>query len=357
MNIKKIKLINFRNYINQEIDLCKDINIFFGDNAQGKTNIIEAIYMSAIGKSFRTKKEKEIINFEKENSQIEVEYEKIDRKGKIKIELSNKKNIYHNDIKLKKISDLLGNINIVIFSPDDINIIKNGPSNRRRFLNIMISQLRPKYLYILNLYLKTLEERNNYLRKIKIEKINNKLLDIYDNQLANYGSIIFNYRKEFINKIYDKINKIHKEITKEKEELNIIYKSDCENKEKYLNILKSELNNDIKRGYTNKGVHKDDFSIYINNKQVDLYGSQGQQRTVILSLKLSELNIIYDEIGEYPILLLDDFMSELDENRRKSFLDNIKNIQVLITCTEDIEIKNINLKKFNVINGKIYERN
>ena len=253
-------------------------------------------------------------------------------------------------------SDLLGNINVVIFSPDDINLIRSGPSNRRRFLNIMISQLRPKYLYNLNLYLKVLEERNNYIRQINIENKNDNLLDTYDRQLANYGEIIFYYRKEFIEKILKKINKIHKGITKEKEELKIIYKSDFDKKENYLKKLKEERKNDIKRGYTNKGIHKDDFIIYINGKQVDLYGSQGQQRTVILSLKLSELNIIYDEIGEYPILLLDDFMSELDENRIKMFLNNIKNIQVLITCTENIEIENIEFKKFNVVEGHIYER-
>ena len=357
MNIKKIRLKNFRNYLEQEIILSEGLNVFFGDNAQGKTNIIEAIFMCAVGKSFRVKKEKELINFEKEKSEIEIEYEKTDRQGKIKIEIGDKKYIYNNNIKLKKISDLLGNINVVTFSPDDINIIKNGPSNRRRFLNIMISQLRPKYLYNLNLYLKTLEERNNYLRQVKTENNNDNLLDVYDNQLANYGEIIFNYRKEFIKKIIKKINIIHKEITKEKEELKIIYKSDCELKEKYLKKLKEERKNDIKRGYTNKGIHKDDFIIYINDKQVDLYGSQGQQRTVILSLKLSELNIIYDEINEYPILLLDDFMSELDENRRKSFLNNIKNIQVLITCTENIEIEEVELKRFNVISGHVCERN
>ena len=160
MYIKKIKLKNFRNYEEQEINLNKNINIFYGDNAQGKTNILESIFMCATGKSFRSKKDQELIKFNKENSFIEVEYEKIDRQGKIKIEIGDKKLIYINGIKAKKLSEILGNVNVVIFSPDDINILKNGPASRRKFLDIMISQLRPNYMHILNLYIKTMEQRN-----------------------------------------------------------------------------------------------------------------------------------------------------------------------------------------------------
>ena len=170
MWIKKIKINHFRNYKKEEILLEKNINLFYGENAQGKTNMIEAIFLSSMGKYFRAKKDKEMIKLETEKAEIELEYEKSDRDGKIKIELSNKKSIYLNGIKIKKLSELLGNINIVIFTPDDINILKGGPQNRRRFLDIMISQLKPNYMYHLNLYLKTLEQRNNYLKKIKDEK-------------------------------------------------------------------------------------------------------------------------------------------------------------------------------------------
>ena len=170
MWIENIKINNFRNYDNEEINLGKNINIFYGENAQGKTNIIESIFLSSMGKSFRTNKDKEMINLNKEKAVIEISFVKSDREGKVKIELSNKKSIYLNGIKLKKLSELLGNINIVIFTPDDINILKGGPQNRRRFLDIMISQLKPNYMYNLSLYLKTLEQRNNYLRQIK-EKV------------------------------------------------------------------------------------------------------------------------------------------------------------------------------------------
>jgi len=353
MWIKEIKLNNFRNYNYKEINLEKNINIFYGENAQGKTNIIEAIFLSSMGKSFRTNKDKELINFEKEKATVEINFEKKDRDGKIKIEIENKKNIYLNGIKLKKLSELLGNINVVIFTPDDINILKGGPQNRRRFLDIMISQLKPNYMYTLNLYLKTLEQRNNYLRQIKIENKDENLLDIWDEKLAEYAVIIYNYRVEFINKIKNKIENIHKDITQNKENIKIEYISECKEKEEFLNLLKQRRKLDIIKGFTTKGIHRDDFMIYINEKEVSTYGSQGQHRTAILSLKLSELKVIYDEIGEYPILLLDDFMSELDESRRKSFLENIENIQVIITCTEKIMLENLNFVLYNVVSGDI----
>ncbi len=353
MWIKKIKINNFRNYKSQEINLEKNINIFYGENAQGKTNIIEAIFLSSMGKSFRAKKDKEMIMLGEEKSNIEIEYEKTDRDGKIKIELGNKKIVYINGIKIKKLSELLGKINVVIFTPDDINILKGGPQNRRRFLDIMISQLRPNYMYNLNLYLKTLEQRNNYLRQIREENKNENMLDIWDEELSNYAINIYNYRKEFIEKIKNKIENIHSEITNNKEEIEIEYLSECISKEKYLELLKQRRKLDIIKGYTTKGIHRDDFNIYINKKELGIYGSQGQHRTAILSLKLSELNIVKDEIGESPILLLDDFMSELDEKRRKNFLEKINDVQVIITCTEKIDIENKEILVYNVKSGEV----
>ena len=353
MFIKHIKLINFRNYKEQEIDLSKDINIFFGDNAQGKTNILEAIFICALGKSFRAKKEKELINLDEKEALLEVEFEKEDREGKIKIDLNDKKTIYLNGIKQNKLSDMLGSLNIVMFSPDDIEILKSGPAKRRRFLNVMISQLRPKYLYNLNMYLKTLEQRNYYLRQIKIENKNPEMLEIWDEKLAEYGEQVYLYRNEFIEKIKNKIQEIHKNITEEKETIKIKYISDCENKEKYKEELKKSREIDIQKGFTTKGIHRDDFYIFINGKQVNIYGSQGQNRTVILSLKLTELEIMKEEIGEYPVLLLDDFMSELDSKRRENFLKYIRYAQIIITCTDEFTINEKLCKKFKVNMGNV----
>ncbi len=356
MWIKEIELMNFRNYEYRKIKLNETLNVFFGENAQGKTNIIEAIFLASIGKSFRTNKEKELIKFNQERAQVEINYKKSDREGKIRIEIGNKKNIFLNGIKLKKVSELLGNVNIVIFSPDDINILKGGPQNRRRFLDIMISQLKPNYMHLLNLYSKTIEQRNNYLRQIKFENKKEDLLDIWDEKLVEYGVKICEYRKEFIEKIKKKIIEIHKEITQEKEKIDIEYFSDANTRQNFINELKSRRKLDIIKGFTTKGIHRDDFSIYINNKEVNIYGSQGQHRTVILSLKLAELKVIYDEIGENPILLLDDFMSELDNKRRINFLKSIKDTQVIITCTEKIPLENLNYFSYNVIDGNIIEK-
>ena len=354
MWINKIKINNFRNYKNEEINLAQNINIFYGENAQGKTNIIESIFLCSMGKSFRASKDKEMINLDSENASVEIEYQKKDRDGKVKINLFNKKSVFVNGIKLKKLSELLGNINVVIFTPDDINILKGVPQNRRRFLDIMISQLKPNYMHNLTLYLKTLEQRNNYLRQIRDERKDESLLEIWDEKLAEYAFIIYKYRKDFIDKINKKIKNIHSEITDNKEDIEIEYITDCIDKENFKKILQSRRKLDIIKGFTTKGVHRDDFNIYINGKELSIYGSQGQHRTAILSLKISELNIIYDEIGEYPILLLDDFMSELDEKRRKHLLERIDNIQVIITCTDKIKLENKKVLIYNVKDGKIY---
>ena len=356
MWIKNIKIKNFRNYEQEEIKLEKNINIFYGKNAQGKTNIIEAIFLCSLGKSFRAKKDNEMIKLNEQNAIVEIEYEKSDRDGKIKIEIGNKKNIYLNGIKIKKLSELLGNLNIVIFTPDDIGILKGGPQNRRRFLDIMISQLRPNYMHVLNLYLKTIEQRNNYLRQIKEEHKDENLLEIWDEKLAEYAIKIYEYRKEFIEKLIKKINIIHQNITNGEEEIELEYITECDDKEKYLELLKQRRKLDIIKGFTTKGIHRDDFMIYINKKEIKIFGSQGQNRTAMLSLKLAELQVIYDEIGEYPILLLDDFMSELDKTRRKNFLENIEGTQVIITGTEKLDIENLEYLEYNVSNGKIFKQ-
>ena len=353
MWIRRVKIKNFRNYEEQEINFKPNINVLFGENAQGKTNIIEGIFLCSMGKSFRAKQDKEMIKLDTQNAIVEIEFQKKDRDGKIKIQLGNKKTIYVNGIKIKKLSELLGNLDVVMFNPDDINILKGGPQNRRRFLDIMISQLKPNYIHTLNLYSKTIEQRNNYLRQIKEEQKAESMLDIWDEELSNYAYIISNYRKEFILKINDKIKSIHSEITDNREDIEIKYETECYNKEKYLNLLKQRRKLDIIKGYTTKGIHRDDFIIYINNKLLSVYGSQGQHRTSMLSLKLTEVMIVEDEIGEKPILLLDDFMSELDKKRRNHFLEKINDTQVIITCTDKIDIENKNILIYNVKDGRV----
>ena len=346
MFIKNIKVENFRNYENQIIEFNKNINIIYGNNAQGKTNILEAIFFSALGKSFRTSKEKQVIMKEKNFFKIHTEFQKKDREGIVDLFLGEEKSISVNGVKLNKFSELLGNINIVIFSPEDINLLKDESAVRRKFLDMMISQLRKNYIYNLNNYKKNLEQKNNYLKQ---RNISDDMLDVYDEKLAEYSENIYQYRNEFIEKIKEKIKEIHSNITDE--EISIIYKTDCQTKEKCLEKLKKNREKDKYRGFSSVGCHRDDFKILINGDEVDIYGSQGQNRTAILSLKMAELEVINDEIGEYPILLLDDFMSELDQERITNFLKSIKNIQVIITCTEKINLENST--NFYVNNGKI----
>ena len=346
MLITNLKINNFRNYNKLELNFNNKINIFYGNNAQGKTNIIESIFFSSFGKSFRTNKEKEIIKKGEDFAKINIEYQKKDRDGKIKIILSDKKNIFINDVKIQKLSEMLGKINVIIFTPDDINILKQGPSNRRRFLNIMISQLKINYVNNLNYYIKTLEQRNNYLKQ---KNCDNNMLEIWDEKLIEYGIKIQEYRSNFIKKINEKIKPIHKEITDE--EIEIKYISDFKDKKDFAEKLKKNREIDKIKGFTSVGIHRDDFKIYINGENVAVYGSQGQNRTSVISLKLAELEVIKDEIGEYPIMLLDDFMSELDNTRINKLLNKIKNLQVIITCTEKIKLDESKL--FYVENGKI----
>ena len=355
MYIKSIYLKNFRNYREQTIELNSNANVFYGNNAQGKTNILEALYFAALGRSFRTFKENELIKFNHEYSNIVITYVKNDRENNIEINLNkgNKKIIKTNGVKINKSSEIVGNINLVIFSPDDITILKQGPALRRKFLDVLISQLKPKYLYELLEYNKILDNRNACLKSKNIDT-----LDIWNDQLASKMEIIHKYRKEYIDKIQEKLVIIHPGLTDHKEEILIKYKTNFTSKEDFIETLKRNELNDLFKGYTTEGAHREDFEIYINDKSLNMYGSQGQHRTAVLALKIAELNIIKEEIGENPILLLDDVTSELDEHRVLSIFDVVKEYQVLITCTDLAQVLKYdcltkNIKLFNIKGGQV----
>ena len=250
MYINKINLTNFRNYEKQEILLDKNINIFYGNNAQGKTNLLEGIYLCAIGKSYRTNRDRELVKEDSLFSNASVEYEKKDRNGKISVDISEKKVISVNDIKIKKMSEVLGNINVVLFNPDDINIFKEGPSKRRKILDIMISQLRPAYIYNLNMYSRVLEQRNNYLKQIKYENKPQDMLEIWEEKLAMAAEIISSYRREFVEKLMKEIVGIHEKVTNNKEKIKIEYISDFINKEEFIENMKKHRKIDIMKGFS-----------------------------------------------------------------------------------------------------------
>lgn len=359
MFIKRLKMLNYRNYNALDIELCPNVNVFMGDNAQGKTNILEAIYYCAFAKSHRTSKDKELINWNGEHAFISVDVgrERLDKRIDISILKDGKKSIRINKIKIKKIGELFGNFNVVMFSPEDLRIIKDSPGVRRKFIDMELCQLNPKYYYNLVQYNKVLNERNILLRN---RNTSSEMLEIYDMQLVEFGYNIIRDRIKYIESLNKYAEKIHSDITSGKEKINFKYIStikDLENiKENFYTLLEKNRSKDCDRGITSIGPHRDDFFVYINDIDTKSYGSQGQQRTAVLTMKFSSLEIIKELTGEFPVLLLDDVLSELDFNRKKYILSTIGQIQTIITCTgiEDLyEYLDEKAKVFKVKNGEI----
>lgn len=368
MRIKKLKVENFRNLENLDIEFSEGVNIIYGNNAQGKTNIIESIYIFSFGKSFRANKDIELLKFDKEYFLSNIEIMKKDRELEMDFgfdKISNKKMIKVNGVIQKKISDIIGKLNVVVFKPEDIKIVTDSPSIRRKYIDYLISSISKSYLENITKYKKVMEERNNLLKEIKLrlkgsknlDETDSNFLDVYDKLLSKLNCEIYNERKRVIEKLNNYIYDIHLKLTENyinDEKLHIKYVSNvAEDIEKmYNNLSKSRLN-DINKGYTSLGIHRDDYIISINSLDVSIYGSQGQKKSSIISLKLSELKVIEEVIGEKPVLLLDDYMSELDEKRRLKFLDIIEDIQIIITTTHKISIDGKENTYFYVDNGKI----
>lgn len=357
MFIKSVQLDGYRNYKNQTVYFDKGTNILYGDNAQGKTNIIESIFMCATTKSHKGAKDKEIIGFDAEEAHITLYLEKSMDEYKIDMLLKKDKSkiVAVNGSKIRKATELLGILNVVLFSPEDLSIIKNGPSERRRFIDIELCQLDSIYLYNLSKYNKIVDQRN---RLIKDSYNNRELIDtlnIWDQQLVSYGSTIIEKRKKFIEELNEIIGEVHSKLTNGKEQLVISYEPDVLPQDFEGKLLK-ERDKDIRYKQTGVGPHRDDFSFVVNGIDIRKYGSQGQQRTAALSLKLSEIEIVKKVTGHVPVLLLDDVLSELDSNRQNYLLSTIGNIQTIITCTglDDFVNNNFQINKvINVVNGTI----
>lgn len=341
MYIKSVKLENFRNYSSCQVDLYPNLNIFKGSNAQGKTNFLESIYLASIGKSPKTTKDKELIKWGQKRSKISVNVKKNYYEQDIQLYLSaeQKKTIKINSIAIKKIGDLIGEMPVIYFAPDEIGLIKDGPSFRRKFMDIDISQLNKNYFYLLCRYEKVLNERNKLLKQTKNFENLLQTIDLWDTQLADIASKIIYCRLDFIEKINQPCTEIHANITDNKENLQIKYQGLQEKsieilKEKLYKLYKEKLKSDFDLGFTSIGPHRDDIEIKINDIDIRNFGSQGQQRLATLSLKIAELKLFEVVTGEKPILLLDDVLSELDEKRCKNFLKQIKPYQTILTTTK-----------------------
>lgn len=334
MIIKSLELADFRNYDALHIDFSEGTNILYGDNAQGKTNILEAIYLSATTKSHKGSKDRDIVNFNKEEAHIRSCMEKDGEDIRIDMHLrKNKtKGIAIDGQKIKKASELLGILNVVFFSPEDLSIIKNGPAERRRFVDMELCQLDQFYLYNLNHYNKIVNQRNKLLKDMYFNPSLRDTLNIWDSQLVSYGSKIIERRQLFVQQLNEIITEIHVKLSGGKEDLSIKYEPDV-TIESYEKEMVASQDKDVKLKQTTVGPHRDDFSFMVKNIDIRRFGSQGQQRTAALSLKLSEIELVKKMTKDNPVLLLDDVLSELDSNRQNYLLSTIGDIQTIITCT------------------------
>lgn len=360
MIITKLELSNYRNYDSLSLKPDSKTNILYGNNAQGKTNILESVYLCSTTKSHRSSKDAELISFNSDEGHIKLFINKNNREHRIDIHLrkNKSKGIAVNGIPIKKASELFGIFNVIFFSPEDLNIIKNGPAERRKFVDMELCQLDKIYVYNLINYNKILSQRNQLLKDIYFKPDLEETLDVWDMQLAEYGSKVIKRREEFIKNINKIIKPIHEELTNGNEKINVVYNKNCEEENLYEEILNNRKK-DIKYKSTSAGPHRDDILFFNGDINIRTYGSQGQKRTVALSLKLAEIELVKSLINDTPVLLLDDVLSELDSNRQNHLLKSLNDIQTIITCTgldEFIENRFKINKVFQVTDGKVVEK-
>lgn len=361
MKIEKLTINNFRNYFHLDVAFDDKVNIFIGKNAQGKTNLLESIFYCCIGKSFKSCKDKELIKWNEESGKIRLKANKKYRDVEIDISLfkSQKKSIKINGLPIKKIGELIGEVQIVFFSPQELRLVRESPDERRKFMDIDISQNNKRYFYQLSRYEKILANRNKLLKNSQSLESVKETIDIWDRALIASAKMIAFEREKFVKEISPYAEKAHSYISGGKEKLQLCYKSGCnvpldeEFEERMDKLLKKNLEKDFRLGYTSIGVHRDDIDIFLNGVEVKSFGSQGQQRTVALALKLAELENMFNINGEYPILLLDDVFSELDSDRQARLLKFVDRTQTFITCTDEKELDGV---KFVISDGKVVDK-
>lgn len=342
MIVRNIRLRNFRNYEDEKIEFDEKINIIYGNNAQGKTNILEAIYLFSLGKSNRAATDVDMIKFGESDAEVDINFlsGKRENGGRLIIDLKKRKRIFINEIPVKKNSELVGSLNVVFFGPEYLSLIREGPKKRRRNLDILISQLRPSYLAAASDYKRLNDQKS---RILKSEKIDSVLLSVIDEKILSLSEYLIKMRYEYIKKTEEEAKKIQLDISEGKEALSMDYIS-CgmkigEEEIKGLSVLLKKKavelrQRELKYRECIFGPHRDDIEFFINGKNLKLFGSQGQQKTAILVQKIAEVELFFKETGEYPVLLLDDIMSELDQKRQSFVLNKIKNMQIFITCTD-----------------------
>ncbi len=358
MYVKSLDLLNFRNYEKLSLTLDPGINIFYGANAQGKTNILEAVYLAGTSKSHRGTRDRDMIRMGESEAHIRMHVDKNDSDYRIDMHLrkNKSKGIAIGGVPIRRAGELFGIVNIVFFSPEDLNIIKNGPSERRRLVDRILCEIDRIYMSDLTQYGKCLNQRNRLLHDLYFNPSLESELPVWDEQLVNYGCRIIAKREEFVRMLENIASEIHAELTGEKEKLTLVYEPNV-TVEEFADKVARSRDADRKIKSTTVGPHRDDVCIKVNDMDLRLYGSQGQQRTTAISLKLSEIRIIEERIRNKPVLLLDDVLSELDRDRQNYLLGNIRDIQTLITCTgldEFVQNRFEADRTFRVVNGEIF---
>ena len=359
MYIESVQLKNFRNYDSLELTFDKGTNIFYGNNAQGKTNILESLYLCGTTKSHRGSKDKEIVKFGEEEAHIRmmVNRNQINYKIDMHLRKNKAKGVAINGLPIKKASELFGVVNMVFFSPEDLNIIKNGPGERRRFLDMELCQLDKIYLKDLASYNHIVNQRNKLLKDMYVQPGLKGTLDIWDMQMVEYGRKVIEERAVFISRLNEIMREIHGKLSGNREEILVTYDANVQ-AEAFEETLRRNRDRDLKFKVSLIGPHRDDIGFQIKHVDIRKFGSQGQQRTAALALKLSEIELVRQELGDTPILLLDDVLSELDSHRQGYLLDSIHDIQTLITCTglDDFVENRFQINKvFHVVDGKVLE--
>ena len=353
MRIKSLKIENFRNIKDIQIFPSDEMNVIYGENAQGKTNIIEAIWLFTGAKSFRGAKDEELKRFSCEKARLKIEFEAEKIEKSAQIEINEKRIACLNEKPLKSVSHLAGKFNAIIFSPTDLRLLSDGPKVRRKFLDMAICQLYPTYIEILRGYTKAVTQRNKILKDFKNNSSVLPLLDVFENEIALSGEKIIKYRLRYIEILKEFIPEIYKGISNGRENLEIEYISSNKS-ENLLTDLKNSRKEDMFTYKTSVGPHRDDLEFKINGISAKNFGSQGQKRSVALSLKLAEAEILKKTTGEYPICLLDDIMSELDPKRQNFILNHIKEMQTFLSCCDPETLKNLKEgKRFQIKSGEV----
>lgn len=372
MIITGIKADGYKNLDDVCIETDKALNIFCGKNAQGKTNLIEAVWLCTGCRSFRLSRDRNFIGFDKEKASVSVDFLDSERNQKIEFEISKirpkEKNITLNGVSVPLLSRLFGKLKCVVFTPDDLSLIKGSPDNRRNFMDLSASQLKPSFVSALNKYNSLISQRNAEIKNINFGISSAENLEIWDRQIAKTGAYISVIRNIYCMSLNSYAKKLYSEITDNSENIEIYYlstiyknledKTDYENElcDIYYQKLLNTRDDDIRIGYTVHGIHRDDLQVNINGLDAREFASQGQQRSAAVVMKIAQAEIIGDETGDTPVMLLDDILSELDDSRKKFILGSLKDIQVFITCCDEsfIEKEGFKGKIFKIENGKIY---